>query len=96
MSYGEYNYDHLLLFASSDDEMKTFKPKEVADFFDSGRNVLILGNPDQNKIFRHLINAFGVDMHELGSAVYDHFNNIHPSDPLTVTTNNVVKNSVFL
>ena len=47
-------------------------------------------------MFRHLINSFGVDMHELGSLVYDHFSNIHPSDALTVSTNNVVKNSVFV
>jgi oligosaccharyltransferase complex subunit beta len=67
MSYGEYNYDHLLIFASSDDELKSFKPKEVTEFFDSGRNVVLLGNVDQNRVFRHLTNAFGVDMDELGS-----------------------------
>jgi oligosaccharyltransferase complex subunit beta len=78
ISYGEYNYDHLLLFASSDDELKSFKPKEITEFFDSGRNIVILGNVDQNRAFRHLVNAFGVDMHELGSSVYDHFNNLNP------------------
>jgi len=44
--YGEYNYDHLIIFCSSDDELKGFKPKEITEFFDSGRNVVLLGNAD--------------------------------------------------
>jgi hypothetical protein len=36
------------------------------------------------------MNGFGVDMHELGTHVYDHFNNIN-SDAVTVTTRNVIK-----
>lgn len=96
MSFGEYNYDHLLIFASSDDEMKLFKPKEVTEFFDSGRNIVLLGNSDQNRIFRHLSNAFGVDMHELGSSVFDHFNSLSVTDPLTVATNNVVRKTPFV
>ena len=46
ISYGEYNYDNLLLFASSEDDLKGIKIKEITDFFDSGRNVMILGCPD--------------------------------------------------
>ena len=96
VSFGEYNYDHLLIFASSDDELKSFKPREITDFFDSGRNVVILGSIDENRAFRHLSNAFGVDMHELGSSVFDHFNNVSPSDPQTVSTQNFVKNTAFI
>lgn len=35
-------------------------------------------------------------MHELGSSVYDHFNNLSPSDPQTVTSTNYVRNTAFI
>lgn len=60
-------------------------------FFDSGRNVMLIGNGDQSKFFRYMFNGFGVDMHELGSAVYDHFNNVSPFDPTVVFTSNIIK-----
>lgn len=46
-------------------------------------------------MFRHLFNGFGVDMHELGSSVFDYFNNLN-NDIVTVSTNNYVRNTPFI
>jgi hypothetical protein len=85
-SYGEYNYDHLVILASSDDDIAGVKAREIFQFFDNGGNVLLLGSPDQSAYFRHLLNGFGFDMHVQGSQVYDHFNHVRTSN--TVFTNN--------
>lgn len=55
---------------------------------------MILGNIDQSKYFRYLLNGFGLDS-QPQTQVFDHFSNIHPSDPNTIITSNYIKNTPF-
>jgi oligosaccharyltransferase complex subunit beta len=60
MSYGETNYDHIIVFASSEESVQ-LRAKDIFEFFDAGNNVMMLGNIDQSKYFRSLLNGFGLD-----------------------------------
>lgn len=64
--YGEWQYDHLIIFASSTNEVKV-PEQELLDFYDSGHNILLLGQAHQSRFFRKLMNSFGLDMHEFVS-----------------------------
>jgi len=83
--YGEYLYDHLVLFVSGTDD---FAPKipvsSVVEFIDSGRNVLLATDSDAGEAVRNLGEELGVSFDEDGTFAIDHFN-FHPEDPLDHT-----------
>ncbi|CAK58276.1 unnamed protein product (macronuclear) [Paramecium tetraurelia] len=88
--FGEWQYDHLVLFSTTND-LKV-STQELLDFYDSGRNILLLGSTDQSKYFRKFLNSFGLDMHEYGSSVVDYFNNIKGNQNIVTTSNvNILK-----
>ena len=79
--YGEYLYDHVILFCTSEagfstkitlilivfKEPKAVSAKQILKFFDEGGNVLIAGDIDTSRLYRGLINSFGVEMDLIGS-----------------------------
>ena len=79
--YGEWQYEHLVLFSTSEKNVR-IPERDFLDFYDAGKNILLLGSPNQSKYFRKLVNSFGLDYHEKvlislyqNTLVTDFFNN---------------------
>eukprot|EP01097_Dermamoeba_algensis_P008158 TRINITY_DN52_c0_g1_i1.p1 TRINITY_DN52_c0_g1~~TRINITY_DN52_c0_g1_i1.p1 ORF type:complete len:436 (-),score=131.09 TRINITY_DN52_c0_g1_i1:171-1478(-) len=83
--YGEFLYDHLVLFVSGVDD---FAPKisvaSVVEFIDEGKNVLLATDTEVGDAVRNLGEELGVEFDEEETNVIDHFN-YHPSDTLDHT-----------
>lgn len=50
--FGEYLYDHIILFCTSENESKFLSTQQLIEFYDSGRNLLVAGDIDTSKVFR--------------------------------------------
>lgn len=71
--WGEFAYDHLILFAPSAKSFgKKIQTKEVLDFIDSGRNVLMVGSSNLSKRVFDIGMECGVDFEAPESRVIDH------------------------
>jgi len=92
--FGEYHYDQLILFCTSVTEPRLFKTDKILEFFDSGRNVLIAADVDTSKVFRQLINQFGVETDQFGSRLYDDIKKVGDDNTL-FATENLVQQDAF-
>lgn len=74
--YGEYLYDHLVIFAPSVEEFGgTVDVPAITDFIDNGHgNVLVAVSTDVGDILRDLGMEVGIELDERGTAVIDHLN----------------------
>jgi oligosaccharyltransferase complex subunit beta len=99
-SFGEWNYDHLILFAPSTPELPTgLSAKTILDFIDDGRNVLVVGGTEIGKPLRDIASDCNVEFDEEGTFVIDHFNFERQDDGqhtlLAVDPANVVASSII-
>lgn len=73
--YGEYLYDHLIVFAPSVEEFGgTIDLGALTDFVDNGGNVLVAASSDIGDILRDFAMEVGVEPDERSTAVIDHLN----------------------
>ena len=74
--YGEYLYDHLVIFAPSVEEFGgTIDVPAITDFVDGGRgNVLVAVSTEVGDILRDLGMEVGIELDERGTSVIDHLN----------------------
>lgn len=74
--YGEYLYDHLIIFAPSVEEFGgTVDVPAITDFIDNGGgNVLVAVSSEVGDILRDLGMEVGIELDERGTAVIDHLN----------------------
>lgn len=73
--YGEYLYQHLVIFSPSVEEFGgSINVQAITDFIDSGGNVLVAANSNVGDIMRELANECGFEIDEEGSSVIDHLN----------------------
>lgn len=73
MKYGEYLFQHLILFSPSVEEFGgSLNVQSITDFIDAGGNVLIGANSNVGDVIRELSNECGFEIDEEGSAVIDH------------------------
>jgi len=93
--FGEYNYDHLILFCTSESELKSLKQASILEFFDDGGNLLIAGDVDTSKVFRQLATSLGVEFDQFGSKVYDEANAIDPLDSSLFGSTNQIDQAAF-
>ena len=56
-------------------EPKAVTGKQILEFFDQGGNVLIAGDIDASRIYRNVLNNFGVEM-DLIVIKFSHFKNL--------------------
>lgn len=92
MTYGEYNYDHMIIIATGVMDGKGLTRGKIGEFFDSGRNVFIATDVDGSKSIRAIYNEFGVEVDEYGSRVRDHFSHdTSAGDHSHVATSNVIQ-----
>jgi oligosaccharyltransferase complex subunit beta len=73
--FGEFIYDHLLIFAPSVEEFGGgLKTKSISQFIDDGGNVVIVGGEGIGEGIRELANECGFEFDEERTAVIDHIN----------------------
>lgn len=93
--YGEYLYDQLILFASSEPDPRFIKLNQILEFYDSGHNILFAADVDTSKFFRQLANNFGVEFDQIGSKVYDYINSVDELDGSLFGTTNQIPQDVI-
>jgi oligosaccharyltransferase complex subunit beta len=72
--YGEYLYDHLIIFAPTVEEFGgLIDVPSILDFIDEGHNVLIAADSSVSDPTREIAEECGVEFDEEGSYVLDHF-----------------------
>merc|ERR1711970_1573888 len=73
--YGEFLYDHLVVFAPTVEEFGgNLNVETITDFIDNGGNILIAGNSNLGEVLREIASEVGFEADEEGTAVIDHLN----------------------
>ena len=73
--YGEFIFDHLILFSPSVEEFGgTLTVEGITEFIDRGGNVLVAGNSQTGDILREIASECGFEADEEGTSVIDHLN----------------------
>ncbi|KAJ3589215.1 hypothetical protein NHX12_010062 [Muraenolepis orangiensis] len=81
IKYGQFLYDHLIIFAPSvEDFGGNINVETIASFIDGGGNVLVAANSDIGDPLRELGSECGIEFDEEKTAVIDH-HNFDVSDP---------------
>ncbi|PRD21309.1 UNVERIFIED_CONTAM: ddost [Trichonephila clavipes] len=75
IKYGEYLFEHLIIFSPSVEEFGgNLNVKAITDFIDAGGNVLIGASSSVGDLIRELSNECGFEIDEEGAYVIDHLN----------------------
>ncbi|KAG8224222.1 hypothetical protein J437_LFUL002678 [Ladona fulva] len=75
IKYGEFLYEHLIIFAPSVEEFGgALSVETITEFIDGGGNVLVAGSTSSGDILRELASECGFEVDEEGAAIIDHFN----------------------
>lgn len=73
--YGEYLYEHLIIFAPTVEEFGgALSVEAITEFIDGGGNVLVAGSSQSGDALHELASECGLEIDEEGSAVIDHMN----------------------
>ena len=73
--YGEYLYDHLIIFAPSVEEFGgSLDLPALTDFIDNGGNILVAASSDIGDILRDFAMEIGIEPDERDTAAIDHLN----------------------
>lgn len=73
--YGEYLYEHLIIFAPTVEEFGgALSVEAITEFIDGGGNVLIAGSSQSGDALHELASECGLEIDEEGSTVIDHMN----------------------
>jgi hypothetical protein len=73
--YGEYLFDHIVVFAPTVDEFGGgLNVETMTDFVDNGGNVLVASNSNTGDVLREIASECGFEVDEEGTAVIDHHN----------------------
>ncbi|XP_055948311.1 dolichyl-diphosphooligosaccharide--protein glycosyltransferase 48 kDa subunit-like [Argiope bruennichi] len=75
IKYGEYLFEHLILFSPSVEEFGgTLNVRAITEFIDAGGNVLIGASSNVGDLIRELANECGFEIDEENTFVIDHLN----------------------
>lgn len=73
--YGEFLYQHLIIFAPSIEEFGgSLSVETITEFIDGGGNVLVAGSSNSGDVLRELASEVGFEVDEEGASVIDHLN----------------------
>jgi len=73
--YGEYTYDHLVLFCPSVEEFGgSLSVDAITEFVDEGGNILVAGSSQTGEILSSIASEHGFEADEEGTSVIDHLN----------------------
>jgi len=70
--YGEFLYNHLILFAPSAKDLAGIKPDDVLSFIDAGNNVILAASSSLSDSVREIASQCNVEFDEEDSYVIDH------------------------
>ncbi len=91
--YGEYLFDHIVVFAPTVDEFGGgLNVETMTDFVDNGGNVLVASNSNTGDVLREIASECGFEVDEEGTAVIDH----HHYDAKAALWNRNRRNRIFL
>jgi len=92
--YGEYLYDHLIIFAPTVEEFGGLVDvPSILDFIDEGHNVLLAADSSVSDPAREIATECGVEFDEEGSFVLDHFHSVSPNLVVDRTTVSIEPNN---
>lgn len=75
VKYGEYQYEHLIIFSPSVEEFGgSISVAAIAEFIDNGGNVLVATSSNVGAAISELATEVGIEVDDEGSAVIDHLN----------------------
>ena len=73
--FGEYLYDHIVVFAPTVEEFGgALNVEAITDFVDHGGNVIVAANSAAGEVLREIATECGVEVDEEGTYVIDHLN----------------------
>lgn len=73
--YGEFLFEHLIIFAPSVEEFGgSLSVEAITEFIDGGGNVLVAGSSNSGDVLRELASEVGFEVDEEGASVIDHLN----------------------
>ncbi|CAG0886332.1 unnamed protein product [Darwinula stevensoni] len=73
--YGNYLYDHVILFCPNVEEFGgSLTSESFIQFVDDGGNLLIAGSSESSDAIRDIVAELGLEMDEEGASVIDHHN----------------------
>jgi len=72
--YGEWQYDHLILFAPSASDIVGISSDDILEFIDDGRNVIVAADSNIGDVVREIATECNIEFDEEGTSVIDHFN----------------------
>jgi len=73
--YGQYLYDHIIVFSPSVEEFGgDLSAEAITEFIDEGGNVLVAGNSNIGEVLREVASEVGFEVDDEGTAVIDHLN----------------------
>lgn len=98
--YGDYLYDHLILFSPSVVEFGgNISSKAIVEFIDAGGNVLVAANSDIGEPIKEIAGECGLEFSDEGTYVIDRFNYDENDDGrnnlLAVNKENLIKNKII-
>ncbi|XP_059470212.1 dolichyl-diphosphooligosaccharide--protein glycosyltransferase 48 kDa subunit [Neocloeon triangulifer] len=73
--YGEYLYEHIIIFAPSVEEFGgNLSVEALTEYIDDGGNLLVAGSSSSSDVLRELASECGFEVDEEGASVIDHLN----------------------
>jgi len=73
--YGQYLYDHIIVFSPSVEEFGgDLSAEAITEFIDEGGNLLVAGNSNIGEVLREVASEVGFEVDDEGTAVIDHLN----------------------
>jgi len=71
--YGEFLYDHMIIFSPTVEEFGgSLNVEALTDFIDNGGNILVAGNSNLGEVLREVASEVGFEADEEGTYVIDH------------------------
>ena len=73
--YGQYLYEHIVVFAPTVEEFGgELSAEAITEFIDEGGNILIAANSNVGEVLREVASEVGFEVDDDGTAVIDHLN----------------------
>ena len=73
--YGQYLYDHIIVFSPTVEEFGgDLSAEAITEFIDEGGNILIAANSNVGEVLREVASEVGFEVDDDGTAVIDHLN----------------------
>lgn len=97
--YGDWQYDNLILFAPSVDELEGISEKDILDFVDEGHNLLVATDSNIGSLVASIASECNVEFDEKDSYVVDHLHfdiSDYDGEHTLLVADNVVESAIIV